>query len=212
MAILRSERHLYPGTASWLFNTLILPLKLFVPQPIIARIPGLTTNADLRIGMTLDTVRGKLLDIGCGPNRLVREYRAKGGEGIGVDVYPWPGVGLLVKDTADLPFDDNSFDTVTFVGCINHIPNRDLVLKEVARVVRPDGQLLVTFMLPVVSWIWHIWAFWDKDTHERGIGEGEVWGFFPHEMTTLLEGAGWRVIERGSMSWGLNNIWRCERI
>jgi len=89
-------------------------------------------------------VRGRLLDIGCGDNRLVREH----GDGIGVDVLDWGDVDLVVENTADLPFKDRSFDTVSFVACLNHIPNREEVLSEARRVIKADGRLIATMIPP----------------------------------------------------------------
>ncbi len=46
-----------------------------------------------RIAAVLPFLSGRVLDVGCGTNELLRAYR---GEGIGVDVYPWDGVDLVV--------------------------------------------------------------------------------------------------------------------
>ena len=131
----RSERMLYSSFFSYALNQALLPLKLLIPQPVISRVPLLTTNHQIRTGMVRATVSGRLLDIGCGENQLVREIRAAGGSGIGVDVYPWPNVDQVVENTAVLPFPDRSFDTITFVACINHIPNRAEVLLEARRLL-----------------------------------------------------------------------------
>src|SRR5690242_18608281 len=117
------ERKLYRSFAQYALNQILLPAKLIIPQPLVAKIPGLTTNRDIRTNVVLKALSGRVLDIGCGSNLLVQRYRALGHEAVGVDVYPWPGVDLLVKDTAQLPFSDRAFDTITFVACINHIPN-----------------------------------------------------------------------------------------
>ncbi len=211
MQTLQSEHYLYSGWAAWLLNAVLFPLKMAIPQPVIARIPGLTTNEDIRIGLVKLAARGRLLDIGCGPNRLAREYREAGGDAVGVDVYPWPRVDLLVEDTARLPFEDGRFDTVSFVACLNHIPNRGNVLREARRVVRDDGRLLLTNLRPFVSRVWHIWAFWDKDQHERCMESGEVWGFELEELDALLKSSGWRISERRSFSYGLNELFLCTK-
>ncbi|MFC1514712.1 class I SAM-dependent methyltransferase [Candidatus Omnitrophota bacterium] len=118
---------------SEILNEIILPLKLIIPQPIIRKIPGLTTNEDIRIAKALRNIKSdaKCLDIGCGDNKLIKRHRMRGGEGTGIDVYPWDGVDLIVEDSSKLPFEENSFDCVTFVASLNHIPNRAEVLKEV---------------------------------------------------------------------------------
>src|SRR5262249_54791920 len=127
---MRIERELYTSYFAYALNQALLPLKLLVPQPLVSKLPFLTTNREIRAGVVLRMVRGRLLDVGCGTNDLVRKYREFRGDGIGVDVYPWPNVDLVVEDTAKLPFPDNAFDTITFVACINHIPNRLEVLRE----------------------------------------------------------------------------------
>ncbi len=43
-----------------------------------------------------------------------------------------------------LPFDDGSFDALLCVDAINHLPHRDAVLRDWARVLRPGGRLLFT--------------------------------------------------------------------
>jgi SAM-dependent methyltransferase len=165
------------------------------------------TNADIRTGVVLNAVRGRLLDIGCGTNRLVAQYRRDGGDGVGVDVYPWPGADLIVDDTSRLPYPDASFDTVSFVACINHIPNRVDVLREARRLLRPGGQVVLTNLTPRLSRIWHAWAFWDADQHERGMAEGEVWGFTHAQLVGLAAAAGFGLVSRRSFSWGLNSLY-----
>jgi SAM-dependent methyltransferase len=205
-----AERDLYGSFASYAFNQAVLPLKLVVPQPIISKFPFLTTNHQIRTGLVLNAVRGRLLDIGCGENHVVRQYRAKGGVGVGVDVYPWDHVDQVVEDTAKLPFADGSYDTISFVACINHIPNRAEVLREARRLLAPGGRVVLTNLTPGLSKLWHRWAFWDEDQHERGMKEGEVYGFTHEELMTLLEGAGYRLVKRQPFSWGLNTLYTFE--
>jgi len=49
---------------------------------------------------------------------------------------------LCKKDK--LPFRDNYFDIVTFIEVIEHVENPDAVLKEIRRVLKPDGVLHIT--------------------------------------------------------------------
>jgi len=134
-------------------NEVLLPFKLLIPQPIIALIPGLTTNKEIRINAVLEHITAgmKLLDIGCGDNALVKEHRSKGGEGLGVDVYSWDGVDEVVADSSRLSFESGSFDCVTIVAALNHIPNRENTLMEVHRVLKKNGQLVITLLNPTVS-------------------------------------------------------------
>lgn len=204
-----NAKSIYPSRFSCWVNTLLLPLKLLVPQPIIRKIPGLLSNQDIRLRQVLLRVRGKLLDIGCGNNRLVKMYRQSGGEGTGVDVYSWNSSVMLVEDTSNLPFSAGEFGTITFVASFNHIPNRRDVLNEAHRLLADDGRIVLTNLTPFVSRIWHKWAFWDKNQHERGMKEGETWGFPTAELEQMLQEAGYRVIESRSFSWKLNRILVC---
>ncbi|MEE8575602.1 MAG: class I SAM-dependent methyltransferase [Thermodesulfobacteriota bacterium] len=197
-------------TAINLINSIIFPIKLIIPQPVIRKIPGLTTNEDIRIDEVIRLMRGYSLDIGCGPNHLIAEYKKRGGTGVGVDVYDWGAQDLLVKDTADLPYDDGTFDTVTMVACLNHIPNRKEVLIETRRILKPDGCLVFTNLSPLISQIWHKYAFWDEDQHDRGMKEGEVYGFTGSQLRELLGETGFEIKEAHSFSWGLNKIYRCS--
>jgi SAM-dependent methyltransferase len=205
------ERLLYSSGFAYWANQILFPMKVVIPQPVIAKIPGLTTNEDIRIGMVGREIAGRVADIGCGFNRLVRKYREAGGDGIGIDVYPWDGVDLVVEDSSRLPFEEGSFDTVTFVACLNHIPNRESVLREAHRILKPDGRLVFTNLPPLLSLLWHKWAFWDHDRHERGMAQGEVWGFRREELEAMMKGAGFRVARRVRFSWGINQLYVCDR-
>jgi SAM-dependent methyltransferase len=205
------ERRLYRSFGEYAINQVLLPFKLLVPQPVIGRLPLLTTNREIRIRVVLSLVSGRILDIGCGSNDLIKRYRERGGDGVGVDIYPWPGVDLVVKDTATLPYPDRSFDTITFVACINHIANRKDVLREARRLLRPEGLIVLTNLTPRLSRLWHRWAFWDEDQHERGMTEGEVWGFSDAELTGLLGDVGFRAAFKQSFSWGLNHVYAFTR-
>jgi SAM-dependent methyltransferase len=166
---------------------------------------GIVDNLEnRRTKMVLAQTKGRLVDIGCGENRLVRQY----GNGVGVDVYDWGDVDAVVADTADLPFPDGSFDTASFVACLNHIPNRLEVLKEARRCLTNDGRVVVTMISPTISVVWHrIIRRWDADQTERGMKSGEVWGLTPRQVYALLEGAGFRIIRHKRFVFWLNHLY-----
>jgi ubiquinone/menaquinone biosynthesis C-methylase UbiE len=94
----------------------------------------------------------RFLDVGCG-NGLVSRYLAReyDGEVTGIDIDPEQielarrdsagveNVCFLEDDAAELPFPDNSFDIVFSLGALHYISNWLDVLKEIKRVLKPDG-------------------------------------------------------------------------
>jgi ubiquinone/menaquinone biosynthesis C-methylase UbiE len=159
---------------------------------------------DKRIKTVLPHIEGYLLDIGCGTNELLRSYS---GKGIGVDVYQWGDVDIVVEDTAKLPFDDKSFDTITIIAALNHIPNRVQVLIEVKRLLRDSGKLIVTMIPPKISRVWHrIRKPWDVDQSERGMKEGEVYGMTEDELRKLLSETGFEIKFTKKFMLGINNL------
>ena len=110
----------------------------------------------------------KVLDIGCGPGRLVLaacERVGQSGEALGIDPSAQM-VALATRKAAKaglsarfihaaaeaLPFDDGYFDAVTSSLVIHHIPGEDLKRKafgEMRRVLKDVGRLLVVdFAVP----------------------------------------------------------------
>jgi SAM-dependent methyltransferase len=156
-----------------------------------------------RISAVFPLINGYLLDVGCGTNQLVKRY----GNGVGVDVYPWENVDLLVDDTSKLPVEDETFDTITVIAALNHIPNRREVLYEINRVMKKDGLLIITMINPIISRIWHFLRRpWDADQNERGIKDGEVYGFTRQDLKILLKSANFEIIAEKPFMLYLNRV------
>lgn len=155
----------------------------------------------------LPFVEGKALDIGCGENRLMKIYRSQGKDGIGVDVFPFNGVDMLV-DTEKLPFADGEFDTVIMMASLNHIPvqKRTAVLREAARVLNNNGRLLITMINPFIGYLCHKLVWWDKDQNERGMKEGENFGLPNKYVIKTVSSAGFDLLFTKKFLYGLNNL------
>jgi SAM-dependent methyltransferase len=54
-----------------------------------------------------------------------------------------PFAALHQASVVDLPFADNSFDLVFSHGVLHHVPDIDVAQKEIHRVLRPEGELVV---------------------------------------------------------------------
>jgi SAM-dependent methyltransferase len=162
-----------------------------------------------RVRTVLPHVRGRLLDIGCGSNTVAPRH---GHNSLGVDVHQWGDVDLVVPDTSKLPYDDGSFDTVTILAALNHIPNRGDVLKEAHRLLRPRGRIILTMIPPTISQVWHFLRRpWDADQTERGMKAGEVWGLTPAAVRKLLADAGFALRQEKRFMLGINRLYLAEK-
>jgi SAM-dependent methyltransferase len=160
--------------------------------------------ANRRVNAVLPHIRGRLLDVGCGFNNLVRKYA----DGVGVDVHPWPGADSIVSDSASLAYESHSFDTITIVAALNHIPNREAVLEECRRLLRQDGRVVITMLTPRTSRLWHwLRSSSDADQRERGMRPGEVYGFTPAQVVDLFRRCGFTLCSQARFMLGFNRVY-----
>jgi len=186
----------------------LVPLRFGLPDEKVEKL-GLTSLRQERFNVCLEHSSGRVLDIGCGNNEFVNTYRKKhDNKSMGVDVFEWEGCDL-VCDTLNLPFEDNSFDTVTLIACLNHIPEREKALKEAYRVLKPGGKILVTMITPIISYISHaiVRKRFDKDQVGRGMEEGEVYGFWSKQMVQYLKDANFKDIKKIPFLYRMNKVY-----
>jgi SAM-dependent methyltransferase len=101
---------------------------------------------------------GVAIDVGCGTGRALPPLRmAVGPSGavIALDITPemldvarpaatLAAASLVLADARTLPFPDDSVDAIFAAGLVHHLPDTGAGLRELARVTRPGG-LLVLF-------------------------------------------------------------------
>jgi len=188
-------------------NTILLPLRMICSHEFANKL-GLRSLRDERYDMVAAHCRGRLLDVGCGNNELVRRY---GHESVGVDVYDFGGGAVRIEDAAQLPFEDGSFETVGFVACLNHIPRRREAVREARRVLSTGGRVIVTILSPRVGLIRHKLAWWDPDRRDRGMAAGEAFGLSRRAVVLLFQQEGFRLVARKRFICGLNNLYVFEK-
>lgn len=66
-------------------------------------------------------------------------------------------VRFVCGDATDLPFEDRSFDAVTFFDVLEHIPDHKKAVAEAQRVLRPGGFILVS--TPNENWRFPYYGF-----------------------------------------------------
>jgi ubiquinone/menaquinone biosynthesis C-methylase UbiE len=97
--------------------------------------------------------KGDVLDCGCNDGTFIERVRLAGHRTVGIDFLPlniqraketWPEGTFMVMDVEDLKFTDESFDTVCLTETIEHLVDPRKGLKEIHRVLRKGGRLLLT--------------------------------------------------------------------
>jgi ubiquinone/menaquinone biosynthesis C-methylase UbiE len=96
----------------------------------------------------------RVLDAGCGAGNLVFELVPHCGRVIGCDIHharllfgTARGSGSYIQaDLQQLPFADNTFDTIFCMEVLEHLDQRIIahVLREFYRILGPQGQVLIT--------------------------------------------------------------------
>ncbi len=84
-------------------------------------------------------LKGSVLDVGCGHGVFTVRFGGPGTTVFGLDNSPHllrqnPHSDLLCGDATRLPFGDESFDVVFEANLLHHVPNRQEVVSEMARV------------------------------------------------------------------------------
>jgi SAM-dependent methyltransferase len=163
---------------------------------------------------------GKVLDIGCGPhNRFIRYYY---NNGIGVDFYPYEGVENILEDPTRLPYENESFDTITLIAVGGHIPKRlrKIEFIEFSRILKKGGRFIMTKGEPITQFLHHQWVYFldkvfktkiDVDT-ERGMEADEEYSIKRREIMELFELSGLKFVKRERFQWGLNNVFVAAKL
>jgi 2-polyprenyl-3-methyl-5-hydroxy-6-metoxy-1,4-benzoquinol methylase len=93
---------------------------------------------------------GVLADVGCGTGNLAERVRSRFPRIIGVDIVRYDGLPAGVEfrpgdlDREPLPLADGEADAAAAVETIEHLENPRALMRELARIVRPRGTIVVT--------------------------------------------------------------------
>jgi len=117
---------------------------------------SLTDEVELRLLLEAagDVTGRRVLDVGCGDGAHLRVLAGRGAAAVGVDrssealaqaretLRP-PPPRLVRGDAGRLPFDAGAFDLVWAVTVLCFVADPEQVLREMARVVRPGGRVVL---------------------------------------------------------------------
>ena len=182
---------------------------------------GRVTRADrLTAGADLISSVNQLLDVGCGDGSLDLLLQGKVRRVMGVDsalsaCREARAKGFTVQcadlNACHLPYRDGVFDAVSCLDVIEHVLDPRHLLREVARVLRPEGILVLT--TPNIQAYWHILTlirgrFPRTSSDPEGYDGGHLHYFTFADVCHFLTEAGFDAIEEfGLYRWTSLTAW-----
>ncbi len=90
---------------------------------------------------------GKLLDLGCGKKPYQKLYDNYSVSSVGIDIEQTPHKNELIDkyfNGKDIPYDNETFEFVLCTEVLEHVEKPNEFLKEINRILKSDGYLLIT--------------------------------------------------------------------
>ncbi len=127
--------------------------------------------------------KGKLLDLGCGNVPLYDAYKEHITENICVDwentLHKNEYLDFECDLTQDLPFSNEEFDTIILSDVLEHIPQPEIIWKELSRILSKKGTILIN--VPFYYWL-----------HERPY---DYYRYTEFSLKRFIDNSGLRLIQ-----------------
>lgn len=145
---------------------------------------------------------GKVLDVGCGTGEFIEQLKEVGFDVQGLDGEPGQveyltrlGIDVQLADLErTLPLKDASFDIVTCLEVIEHISRAEQLLKEISRILIPNGYLVLSTP--------NFCCWQNRLRYLRGkppVNEGIHLRFFtPSTLEETIKTSGFEIMDRSS--------------
>lgn len=166
-------------------------------------------------------IKGKsLLDIGCADGTTTRQLQKiiPKVKIVGIDYYKSAiqyaktkksKIKFVHGDVHNFPFGENSFDIVTAIETLEHLENPKTALKEIYRILRPKGYLLIgqdtdSFLFRI---IWFAWTKW----------KGSVWKnshincMKPEDLKKALKAQSFKIEKSKTVNFGMEIFIRARK-
>ena len=150
-----------------------------------------------------------LADLGCGRGDFLRYMRSRIAVGYGIDtkIAISDGGGNLYFKEADLnksiPLNDKSIDVVTSLAVLEHLHTPTVFVKEIFRILKPDGICIITTPAPMSKPLLELLAYRLKIISERDIRDHKHY-FCREDLRELFSDFG--TLQISSFQGGLNTL------
>lgn len=127
----------------------------------------------------------RVLDVGCGNGAFVRAARARGLDAWGQELSAASNSEhIYVGALEDVAFPTDSFDVVTLHDVLEHLPHPQETLREVYRILRRPGKLIIDFP-----------AFFKAEGKHHWKLIEHLWMFDEEQLVRVVEAAGFKVTD-----------------
>lgn len=155
----------------------------------------------------------RLLDVGCADGMMLRRLAPRLARATGVDPHAESkSAGSVEIVRGSFPgaprFEAGSFDCVTLLAVLEHVPDPDALARECHRVLGPDGRVILTVPHPFVDRILDVLI---RMRVLDGMEAEEHHGFDPSLTRPCFERAGFRTRIERRFQLGLNRLFVFER-
>jgi 2-polyprenyl-3-methyl-5-hydroxy-6-metoxy-1,4-benzoquinol methylase len=146
---------------------------------------------------------GSILDVGCGMGRMLRTLQRRGWRVVGTEYGAKPREDATGKEEIEIRYaaleacglPNNSFDVITLWHVLEHLPNPKETLREIRRVLKRDGNVILAvpnFGSLQAKLTGRCWFHLDVPRH--------LFHFTPKNLVGLLEQEGFRIEEKRHFS------------
>jgi 2-polyprenyl-3-methyl-5-hydroxy-6-metoxy-1,4-benzoquinol methylase len=134
------------------YRNLSIPLGGTLLGWLAGRLPPLRQKAAFHVNFLNGLKGGKLLDVGCGSGAFLARMSRLGWVGHGVEpdsnsadlAERLPGVTVHRCTLENAGFPDDHFDAITLNHVIEHLESPEKTLREISRVLKPGGVVVIT--------------------------------------------------------------------
>ena len=151
-------------------------------------VKGIALKNKLQLINDLQKEKGKLLDIGAGTGEFLMVAKENGWQTTGIEpsdkarnIALKKGV-FLADSLADL--EDHSFDVISMWHVLEHVPNLENQIKELKRLLKPTGTILIAvpnFNSFDAKYYGKFWAAYDVPRHLWHFSKTAIKGLFAKE-------------------------------